>query len=306
VLPVLTRRLGHEVMKWQIRTWRPAVEGGMRRFLVLVLVLLAGTARAETTLPWQKWSPALFDRAAQENKHILLHMAAVWCHWCHVMEGTTYRDPAIQKAILDKFIPVRVDQDADPELSYRYENWGWPATIMLDKDGNEIFKRRGYIPPELFAKLLAAVIEDPSALPSYTMGSVDPNAVGLSAERRTKTETLLLKTYDRQHGGFGEAQRFVHGDTLEWALERSRNLQRNADPEVWRDVASRTLGGARRIIDPVWGGMFQYSDKVDWSGPHYEKLLKRAARCPALPMCWPGRSGHDTTISRPRRISPAG
>ena len=266
----------------------------MRRFLVLVLVLLAGTARAETTLPWQKWSPALFDRAAQENKHILLHMAAVWCHWCHVMEGTTYRDPAIQKAILDKFIPVRVDQDADPELSYRYENWGWPATIMLDKDGNEIFKRRGYIPPELFAKLLAAVIEDPSALPSYTMGSVDPNAVGLSAERRTKTETLLLKTYDRQHGGFGEAQRFVHGDTLEWALERSRKLQRNADPEVWRDVASRTLGGARRIIDPVWGGMFQYSDKVDWSGPHYEKLLsvqRDALR--AYVLAW--QIGHDTT-----------
>ena len=266
----------------------------MRRFLVLVLVLLAGTARAETTLPWQKWSPALFDRAAQENKHILLHMAAVWCHWCHVMEGTTYRDPAIQKAILDKFIPVRVDQDADPELSYRYENWGWPATIMLDKDGNEIFKRRGYIPPELFAKLLAAVIEDPSALPSYTMGSVDPNAVGLSAERRTKTETLLLKTYDRQHGGFGEAQRFVHGDTLEWALERSRPLQRNVDTDTWRDVAARTLGGARRIIDPVWGGMFQYSDKVDWSGPHYEKLLsvqRDALR--AYVLAW--QIGHDTT-----------
>ena len=106
----------------------------MRCFLVPVLVLLAGTVRAETTLPWQKWSPALFDRAAQENKYILLHMAAVWCHWCHVMEGTTYRDPAIQKAILNKFIPVRVDQDADPELSYRYEDWGWPATVMLLHD----------------------------------------------------------------------------------------------------------------------------------------------------------------------------
>ncbi|WP_428669345.1 DUF255 domain-containing protein [Reyranella sp.] len=93
-------------------------------------------------------------------------MAAVWCQWCHVMEGTTYRDPAIQAAILDRFIPVRVDQDADLELSYRYEDWGWPATIMLDKDGNEIFKRRDYIPPELFAKLLVAVIDDPSALPS--------------------------------------------------------------------------------------------------------------------------------------------
>jgi uncharacterized protein YyaL (SSP411 family) len=265
----------------------------MRRFLVLVLVLLTTAARAETTLPWQKWSPALFDRAAREDKYILLHMAAVWCHWCHVMEGTTYRDPAVQKAILDKFIPVRVDQDADPELSYRYENWGWPATIMLDKDGNEIFKRRGYMAPELFGKLLAAVIEDPSALPALApSGAVDPDAIGLSDARRARTEALLLGAYDRQHGGFGGAQRFLHGDTLEWALERSRPLQRNADVETWRDVATRTLAGARRIIDPVWGGMFQYSDKLDWSGPHFEKLMsvqRDAMR--AYVLSW--QIGHD-------------
>ena len=247
----------------------------MRRHLALVLLLLAGTAHAETpSLPWQKWDPALFDRAAREHKYILLHMAAVWCHWCHVMEGTTYSDPTIQKAILDKFIPVRVDQDADPELSYRYENWGWPATIMLDKDGNEIFKRRGYLPPELFAKLLVAVIEDPSALPSLTVGAtLDPDAVALSAEQRVRTEALLLKSYDREHGGFGDTHRLIHGDTLEWTLERSRPLQRNSDVDVWREVAAKTLAGARRIIDPVWGGMFQYSDKLDWSSPHYEKLL---------------------------------
>ena len=181
------------------------------RFLVLVLVLLAGAARAETNLPWQKWSPALFDRAAKEDKYILLHMAAVWCHWCHVMEGTTYRDPAIQKAILDRFIPVRVDQDSDPELSYRYEQWGWPATIMLDKDGNEIFKRRGYIAPELFAQLLAAVIEDPSALPSYALGAtVDPNAVGLSDTRRIRIEALTAPC--RHSAGSSRANRGPNAD----------------------------------------------------------------------------------------------
>jgi uncharacterized protein YyaL (SSP411 family) len=145
---------------------------------------------------------------------------------------------------------------------------------MLDKDGNEIFKRRGYIPPELFGKLLVAVIQDPSALPSITVGAaVDPDAVGLSDQRHATTEAMLLKAYDRQHGGFGTTQRFLQGDIVEWALERSRPLQRNVDTETWRDVAGRTLAGARRIIDPVWGGMYQYSDKLDWSGPHYEKLM---------------------------------
>ena len=247
----------------------------MRRLIALLLIALAGTAHAETpALPWQKWDAALFERADREHKYILLHMAAVWCHWCHVMEATTYRDPAIQKAILEKFIPVRVDQDADPALSYRYENWGWPATVMLDKDGNEIFKRRGYIPTDLFARFLVAVIEDPSALSAADAGvEVDPKAVGLSAGRRARTEALLLSSFDKEHGGFGDTHRFIHADTLEWALERSRRLQRNVDPDTWRQVATTTLAGARRLIDPVWGGMFQYSDKLDWSGPHYEKLL---------------------------------
>ena len=247
----------------------------MRRLLALFLLVFAAPAQAETpSLPWAKWEPSLFDRAAREDKYILLHMAAVWCHWCHVMERTTYRDPAIQRRIAEKFIAVRVDQDSDPALSYRYENWGWPATIMLDKDGNEIFKRRGYIPPDLFTKLLAAVIEDPSALPSYTAGTaVDPNAVALSTERRARTEDLLQQSYDKANGGFGDTHRFIHGDTLEWVLERGRALQRNAEPEAWREMSARTLAGARRLIDPVWGGMFQYSDKLDWSGPHYEKLL---------------------------------
>jgi hypothetical protein len=247
----------------------------MRRLIVLLLLVFTLPARAEVpSLPWQKWDPSLFDRAAREHKYILLHMAAVWCHWCHVMENTTYRDPGIQKTILEKFIPVRVDQDADPALSYRYERWGWPATIMLDKDGNEIFKRQGYIPPELFKKLLAAVIADPSALPSVTLGvPVDPHVVALSPERRASIEALMLKAYDREHGGFGTGQHFIQGDTMEWALERSRPLTRNGDAGTWREVATHTLASARRLIDPVWGGMFQYSDKVDWSSPHYEKLL---------------------------------
>jgi uncharacterized protein YyaL (SSP411 family) len=247
----------------------------MWRLLALLLIFLVGTARAETpSLPWQKWDPALFDRAAREDKYILLHMAAVWCHWCHVMEGTTYRDPAIQKQIAEKFIPVRVDQDSAPALSYRYESWGWPATIMFDKDGNEIFKRRGYIPPELFGKLLAAVVEDPSALPNVSVGApVEADAVNLSLARRAAAEALVVESYDRQHGGFGDTHRFIQGDTVEWALERGRPLQRNDDVELWRGIARTTLNGARRLIDPVWGGMFQYSDKLDWSGPHYEKLL---------------------------------
>ena len=52
---------------------------------------------------------------------------------------------------------------------------------------------------------------------------------------------MLLQGYDKNNGGFGDTHRFIHGDTLEWALERGRPLERNAEPEMWRDVSARTL-----------------------------------------------------------------
>ena len=281
----------------------------MRRLLALPLFLaLAAPARAETAgLDWQKWDPVLFDRAAREDKYILLHMAAVWCHWCHVMERTTYRDPAVQQRIADKFIPVRVDQDSDPALSYRYESWGWPATIMLDKDGNEIFKRRGYIPPELFARLLAAVIEDPSALPSYSVGAaVDPNAVALAAERRGRIEALMLKTDDRINGGFGDTHRFIQGDTVEWALERGRPLQRNPDPAPWREAAGQD---SRRRASPDRPGVGRHVPvfrQARLVGPALREAAEYPARRPSQPTCSPGRSAAIPPISPQRATSRAG
>jgi len=250
-----------------------------RLLLALSALLLAAPAQAgedPKTHPigWQDWSPAIFERAARENRYIVLHMAAVWCHWCHVMEGTTYRDPAVLKLIGEKYIPVRVDQDSHPELSYRYENWGWPATIMFDKDGNEIFKRQGYLPPELFAKLLVAVIEDPSALPASGLDAkADAGRHALDEATRQKLEVNFRGQLDSENGGFGRVHRFIHADTLEYTLDRGRALKRNADRAFFAAVTRKTLDGARRLIDPAWGGMYQYSDTLDWSSPHYEKLL---------------------------------
>ena len=266
-----------------------------RHLLALVLLAaFAGPARAETpSVAWQKWEPALFERAQREDKYILLHMAAVWCHWCHVMERTTYRDPAIQQRIAEKFIAVRVDQDSDPALSYRYENWGWPATIMLDKDGNEIFKRRGYIPPELFARLLMAVIEDPSALPSYTVGAaVDPAAAHSPPNDASAPRLCCSRATTGPTAGSATsiASSMATRSNGRW----SAAAPSSATPirPRWREVSAKTLAGARHLIDPVWGGMFQYSEKLDWSGPHYEKLLNiQRDGLRAYVLAW--QIGHD-------------
>lgn len=248
------------------------------RVLLMWLVLVAACDNAAAQQPaapddhgavaWQEFSDATFQLAAREHRYVLLHMAAVWCHWCHVMEQTTYRDPAVLALIKRKFIPVRVDQDERPDLSYRYERWGWPATIMLDAQGNEIFRRQGYLPPDVFAHLLQAVIDDPSPLPDANWQPVpDPAVPRLSDARRAVLQKIYLQAYDKDHGGFGESQRYLHQEDVEYALARA------GESGPWADIAQRSLNGARQLIDPVWGGMFQYSEGPDWDKPHYEKLL---------------------------------
>src|SRR5262249_27470814 len=144
-------------------------------------------------VPWQAWSADLFVRAKAEHRFVLLHLAAVWCHWCHVMEQTTYADDAVVAAIAANYIPVRVDQDARPDLLLRYEDWGWPAPIVFGPDGTEIVKLRGYREPKRFNHILAAIVSDPSPV---DYGTIPPDEPGgqrsaLSPEQRRKLTAFL-------------------------------------------------------------------------------------------------------------------
>jgi uncharacterized protein YyaL (SSP411 family) len=66
-----------------------------------------------------------------------------------------------------RFVAVRVDQDARPDLSNRYEDYGWPATIVFDASGRELVKFSGYIPPPRMASLLQGIIDDRPRAPRW-------------------------------------------------------------------------------------------------------------------------------------------
>jgi uncharacterized protein YyaL (SSP411 family) len=105
------------------------------RVLAAFAFLLAFAARViaraeDKDLVWEEWNTELFDRARAEQRLVILDLEAVWCHWCHVMERTTYRDAKVVALLKSKYLAVRVDQDANPDLSNRYGDWGWPATRM--------------------------------------------------------------------------------------------------------------------------------------------------------------------------------
>src|SRR5689334_4399284 len=71
-------------------------------------------------LPWADFSAATFARAKAERRFIVMDGSAEWCHWCHVMEATTYHDPAIKKLLAEHFVQIKVDIDSRPDIEERY------------------------------------------------------------------------------------------------------------------------------------------------------------------------------------------
>jgi uncharacterized protein len=245
------------------------------RALAFAAVFAASPSLADPAVTWSGWNNDLFSRATAEKRFVILDLEAVWCHWCHVMEKTTYSDPKVIELLDSKYLPVRVDQDANPDLSNRYGDWGWPATIVFNSDGTEIAKIRGYIEPERMQALLKAVINDPSPGPS----------VGEAFEVKLSTSTFLtkdqraelIKNYDESYedhiGGWGDSQKFIDADSMDYAMSRAE-----AGDATAAQRAKQTFDAAIALIDPVWGGVFQYSEAGSWAHPHFEKIMSFQAQ----------------------------
>ncbi len=256
--------------------------GKLRRSLPLIglaiLASLASVSRAGPTPPaaisWQPWSDDVFARATREHKFVLMDLEAVWCHWCHVMDATTYRDPRVVALINQKYIAVKVDQDSRPDIANRYEDWGWPATVIFNADRGEIAKRRGYVEPAAMASLLQAVIDDPTPGPSVAAEvEVHPSgSASLAPDARENLQHNLFALYDDRAGGWGGATKFVDADVVEYCLRLASLGDRRAEQMV-----RQTLTANLRLIDPAWGGVYQYSTDGDWVHPHFEKIMSYQA-----------------------------
>jgi uncharacterized protein YyaL (SSP411 family) len=245
-------------------------------FLIFPLFLLSPQAwSSESTtkndlINWQEWSSESFDKAKKENKLIIMDLEAVWCHWCHVMDAKTYHDPNVAALINKYFVPIRVDQDAHPDISNRYEDYGWPATVIFNSDGTEIIKKRGYIGPKFMGWFLEAVIAEPFP-EAHENKNITVN-VGkdafLSIEQKKILNSRFEAIYDKNLKGWGHRQKFVHSDSIEYAMVRA-----SKGSKLHEQMAKDTLDAARLLIDPEWGGVYQYSDEADWRSPHFEKVM---------------------------------
>jgi len=238
-----------------------------------------------SNIQWLEWGPEALDKARGEDKPILLDIGATWCHWCHVMERTTYADPDVAAMIAEQFVPVRVDTDARPDINARYNRGGWPTTAFLTPEG-DLLGGGTFYPPAQMKQLLREYsrfyrehkgtihhkIEEVRTVESERADEesraahhgVDPSVAASAAED-------IINHADFRFGGLDRAPKFPHPEPIELALLQYHD---HGDPRL-SDFIRVTLDAmaAGGIHDHIGGGFHRYSVDSHWRVPHFEKLL---------------------------------
>src|SRR2546430_4499047 len=210
---------------------------------------------------WRPWGEKAFQEAQVADKPVLLAISAVWCHWCHVMDDTSYSDPEVIRMINERYVPIRVDNDERPDVNRRYNMGGWPTTVFLTPDG-EIVHGGTYVPPEAMRSYLPQVAELWSSQRSDLAQRVAelrekenearaPKSGDLSVQIVDQVGSLVRGQYDPQFGGFGREPKFPQPKLLRFLLDEHRRF---GYPEI-ATMLHRTLSAMAA------GGMYDQDRK---------------------------------------------
>ena len=255
-------------------------------------------------IAWHAWGDEAFAAARAASKPVLLAISAVWCHWCHVMDETSYSDPRVMAAIAEGFVAVRVDNDRRPDVNRRYNMGGWPTIAFLTPAG-EVLTGATYLPPDQLLTVLARVrayyaahalepagggdrgatgggqpvVAGPPAAAQagarLAAGAEGPSAAGAAAVCRG-----VAALYDPRHGGLGDEPKFPQPEALTLLL--AAGVRHDDDRLLAMTLHSLDAMAGGGLRDSVEQGFFRYATHRDWSAPHYEKMLGDNARLALL------------------------
>jgi len=265
-------------------------------------------------IEWRPWGEAAFAEARRLGRPILLSLSAVWCHWCHVMDETSYSDARVIERVNERFVPIRVDNDRHPDVNRRYNMGGWPTTAFLAASG-DIISGATYLPPGQLLQALEHVgaffeanrtallaletsqhahAADADAARAHLGGALhaDGSPPGFDGDPEAPGDIPagialdIVRAFDPLHGGLGTDQKFPQPDAFAYLL--AFGALRGDDAlvpaarvgQVVRTTLTNMATGS--LYDAVAGGFFRYSTRRDWSEPHYEKMLEDNARLAAL------------------------
>ena len=246
---------------------------------------------AEDPVHWQVWSRETLKKARELNRPLLVSIGYFSCHWCHVMQRESYRDPVLAKLLNDYFVPVKVDRELAPALDAHLIEFvqltrghaGWPLNVFLTPDGYPLLGMT-YVPPDRFRQIVESLRDgwNQDSAQLRQMGSdameqwrqirisdTEKKPAGMSALHGMRVQTDQLK--DEMAGGFGRQNKFPMVPQLR-ALLCIREQQDDKSQDSFIRLTLDRMAN-QGMHDELGGGFFRYATDPDWQVPHYEKML---------------------------------
>jgi hypothetical protein len=259
---------------------------------------------AQSPVNWYPWGQEALQQAQQAGKPLLVSIGYTACHWCHVMEEESFRDPEVAALMNASFVNVLVDREERPDLDNLFMEasqlltgtGGWPLQVMLLPDGRPFFAST-YLAKADWLRLLQRIDrlyrEDRLKLQSIAeqltagLKQVDLAGVGLQPSNKpfTRAEAATaVKTwkalFDPEAGGYRRVPKFPLPANHSTLLAYYHFSQ---DAEVLAHV-KRTLDelAASALHDHIGGGFARYASDSAWQVPHFEKMLYDNAQLASL------------------------
>jgi uncharacterized protein YyaL (SSP411 family) len=256
---------------------------------------------AHNPVDWFPWGSEALDKAKKENKPILVSIGYAACHWCHVMEKESFENEETADLMNEHFVNIKIDREERPDLDHIYMDavqamtgsGGWPLNVFLTPDAKPFFGGT-YFPPrrafgrsswrEVLLAVSTAFQEKRSEIDSQAENLIShlvkSNGFGLeqpgdanifSEQKIDETFQNLMKSADKEWGGFGRAPKFPQTFSIQFLL-RFFYISRNekAVDHACLSLNKMIEGG---IYDQVGGGFARYSTDEQWLVPHFEKML---------------------------------
>ncbi len=288
---------------------------------------------AHNPVNWYPWCDEALNKAKEENKPVLVSIGYSACHWCHVMERESFEDEATAKIMNENFVNIKIDREERPDLDHIYMDavqamtgsGGWPLNVFLTTEAKPFYGGT-YFPPtrafnrpswqetlfgvmQAFRERRHEIDAQADNLTQHLLTTNDFGSQKLTEEEIFSTDKLdeaaqnIMKSADKEWGGFGKAPKFPQAFVIQFLLRYSycqkffkipesskapsppgvpdsakgagEGKEHNSEGEAALQQALLSLdkmidGG---IYDQVAGGFARYSTDTEWLAPHFEKML---------------------------------
>ncbi|MFO0586580.1 MAG: thioredoxin family protein [Polyangiaceae bacterium] len=105
---------------------------------------------------WEE-GPAALEKALAAHRPTLLYVSSEWCPPCRAMDANLLSRPAFREATRE-MARVRIDGDSEgaQAIAERFEARAYPTLLLLDADGQEVFRAHHEVTLEEIGPVLAS------------------------------------------------------------------------------------------------------------------------------------------------------